>query len=788
MRRFWLPVLAGAALLIIVAIALRPTGRSRAEAHAPPIDPSYVPRIQAVFDGRCVVCHACFDSPCQLNLQSFEGLDRGANKAIVYRPSRLEAMAPTRMFQDARSTEEWQRRFDFFPVVSREGPDRLTGSLLWRLVEQRRAHPVGGAFNVDVETTCPRTSRELTRELAERPENGMPFGFPPLADDETRSISDWIRAGSGGPPPLDPAPAATRDAIARWDSFLNADDPKSRLVARYIFEHLFFAHVQFENAGGVWFRLVRSRTRAPAEVDEIVTVRPYDDPGVARPYYRFRRIAETIVLKTHVPYRLSDAKLDRLRRIFFQSDWDVSTPPSYERDVAANPFVAFEAIPARARYQFLLDDAYYHVKTFIHGPVCKGQVALNVIDEHFLIFFLSPDADPAVTDPAYLRSVASHLAVPAEGGDGVAAIYARFKLDELAYLRDQAQKLNELPGRSLHDLWDGDGTNPDAILTVYRHFDNAFVLRGAVGGIPKTAWVLDYPILERMYYDLVAGFNVFGNLVHQLSTRRYMNLLRIESEDQFLRFLPQSDRQSVRDSWYRGTGVALLVDVVDPFYGGPEPRIQLTVRERRSSPGGGEPNRSTPTPPKAELVRRMIGALPERVVGALEPIQWVDGPLEGTSLHDRFERGARSVVATPAPFVQAFPDATVLRVRGGENGGDETDLVYTVIRNRSHANIDFMFLEKDYLVPSEDTLHIVRGIAAARPNMFLEVSSGDVEGFFHDLRSLTAGEAWNRFLDRYGVRRTSARFWTTSDFFNAYLAKVDPGNAGVLDLMRYSND
>ena len=89
----------------------------------------------------------------------------------------------------------------------------------------------------------------------------------------------------------------------------------------------------------------------------------------------------------------------------------------------------------------MLDDALYHVKTFIHGPVCKGQIALDVIDEHFLIFFLAPASDPAVTDPAYLRSAAEDLAVPAEGGSGIEAIYARFKLDELAYLKMQGAKL-----------------------------------------------------------------------------------------------------------------------------------------------------------------------------------------------------------------------------------------------------------------------------------------------------------------------------------------------------------
>jgi hypothetical protein len=677
------------------------------------------------------------------------------------------------MFQDAKTTAEWKRRFDFYPVVSRDASDPLAGSLLWHFIEQRRSKPLAGTFDVDATTICPRTSHELERELLERPEVGMPFGLPPLTDNEADDLASWIRAGSGGP--LAPARESESDrmAIATWEAFLNVDNPKSQLVARYLFEHLFLAHVQFDDAAGPWYRLVRSRTKPPSDVDEIATLRPYDDPGVPRPYYRFRRITETIVAKTHVPYRLDRAKLARLRQIFFVSDWgDVSTAfPSYDRKIAANPFLAFRAIPARARYQFLLDDAYYHVKSFIHGPVCKGQVALNVIDEHFLIFFLSPDADRSVTDPAYLSSAAKYLSVPAEGGDGVEAIYERFKVDELAYLRAQAAALREIPGRSLADLWKGDGTNQDALLTVYRHYDNAFVLRGAIGGVPKTAWVMDYPIFERMYYNLVAGFNVFGNVVHQVSTRRYMNLLRIEGEDQFLRFLPQSERKSVRDSWYRGSGVALLLDVVDPLYGGPEPRIDFTDRAHT----------------KEELVRRIVNeVLPERVVGKRDPIQWVDVPIAGDSLLDRFNREARAVAATPGAFVQVFPDATLLRVRSPD---DNKDLVFTIIRNRSHANIDFMFLENDYLVPSEDTLHVVQGFAIARPNLFLVVSSDDLSRFFTALRGLVPGDgSWKRLVDQYGIRRTDPKFWAMSDFFNAEYARRDPFGAGILDLIRYGND
>jgi hypothetical protein len=677
------------------------------------------------------------------------------------------------MFQDARSTAEWQRRFDFYPVVSRGPSDPLASSLLWRFIEQRRSKPLGGTFDVDATTVCPRTPHELERDFLERPEVGMPFGLPPLDDGEADALATWIRGGSGGPLAASSESEADGAAIGTWEAFLNADTPKSRLVARYLFEHLFLAHIQFDGAAGPWFRLVRSRTEAPAAVDEISTLRPYDDPGVPRPYYRFRRLTETIVAKTHVPYRLDGRKLSRLRQLFLESDWgDVSIAlPSYDRAIAANPFLAFRAIPARARYQFLLDDAYYHVKAFIHGPVCKGQVALNVIDEHFLILFLSPDADPSVTDPAYLPAVAQYLAVPAEGADGIEAIYERFKLDELAYLKAQAASLRGVRGRSLADLWDGDGTNPDAVLTVYRHYDNAFVLRGAMGGVPKTAWVMDYPIFERMYYNLVAGFNVFGNVVHQVSTRRYMNLLRIESEDQLLRFLPQSERKSVRDSWYRGGGVALLVDVLNPFYGGPEPRIDFSDRAHA----------------KEELVRRIVTeVLPQGVVGERDPIQWTDAPTTGDPLLDRFDLEARRVAAVPGAFVQVFPDATLLRVRSPAN---DRDLVFTIIRNRSHANIDFMFLENDHLVPSEDTLHIIRGFAVARPNLFLTVSSDDVSRFFTELHGLVpGGESWHRFVDQYGIRRSDRRFWEVSDFFNAEYARIDPLDAGVLDLIRYGND
>ena len=56
---------------------------------------SYSKDVKPILDKRCVSCHSCYNSPCQLKLESFEGLDRGATKALVY-DTRLRAADPNR--------------------------------------------------------------------------------------------------------------------------------------------------------------------------------------------------------------------------------------------------------------------------------------------------------------------------------------------------------------------------------------------------------------------------------------------------------------------------------------------------------------------------------------------------------------------------------------------------------------------------------------------------------------------------------------------------------------------
>jgi hypothetical protein len=294
---------------------------------------------------------------------------------------------------------------------------------------------------------------------------------------------------------------------------------------------------------------------------------------------------------------------------------------------------------------------------------------------------------------------------------------------------------------------------------------------------------MDYPILERMYYDLVAGFDVYGNVIHQVATRVYQNLLRIEAEGQLLRLLPTNVRTQVHDAWYRGRIAHALADIHAASYAGPDPLVAY--------------DDSAPEHAKSQLVARLLTKdLPAAVVGAREPIQWRDVPFSSESdpARARFEALARELVnqrAATAPYVSAFPDVALLRVRPHAGA----DLVYTVIRNRSHLSVEFIWPEDVELEPQEDTLQVIPGIATSRPNLLLAVNEDELEAFAAAWKALAApgkdGKAdatWVAFVAKYGARRSDAGFWSTYDAFGDAFHAMDPTGAGVLDLSRYGND
>ena len=168
--------------------------------------------------------------------------------------------------------------------------------------------------------------------------------------------------------------------------------------------------------GDEFFELVRSRTPPGQPIEVIATRRPYDDPGVPRAYYRLRRVSETLLAKTHMPYALNDARLARLKAWFIDAPYEVSALPSHAPAVASNPFAAFRELPVEARYRLMLEEAQFTLMGFIKGPVCRGQVAVDVINDHFWVMFERPDAGKAAAERGVPRARARQPAPARRGG------------------------------------------------------------------------------------------------------------------------------------------------------------------------------------------------------------------------------------------------------------------------------------------------------------------------------------------------------------------------------------
>jgi hypothetical protein len=759
----------------------------------------YLDTVQPILDRRCVTCHSCYNAPCQLKLSSYDGVSRGATKKEIYETRLIKAMEPTRLYVDARTAQEWHKKKGFFPVVHHYTDNaalNIKKSLLYKILTRGQEHKQKNPFVFGQATAfdgvasesrnCARDDKELDRYFKDNPDQGMPFGCPEIGKKDYETIVEWIEKGAPGPSPearqaleTPSTGAAGLAVLERWEDFFNGPSAKERLTARYLYEHLFLAELYFDSIPHDYYRLVRSRTRH-GTIDEIATVLPYDDPKTGAFYYRLQKITSTIMHKTHTVYRLDDARMKRYRKLFLEPDWGVGTVqlPSYDNKVASNPFVAFAQIPAEARYRFLLDDVHYTILTFINGPVCRGQSALNVIRDHFLALFLDPKSDLSVTDPQFLADAAQKLELPITGRDNpFKNTYPSYKLKQRSYvsLRDKYYAKRYPQGHSLDDIWDGDA-NKNAVVTVYRHFDSGAAFEGVVGNVPKTVLLLDYPVLERIHYNLVAGFNVFGTVSHQLSVRAYMDGLRVEAEDNFLNLLPRDRRAAIRDSWYEGFPAQVKMTIENKLVGGDRP-TQIGFDAAKD--------------PVQDLLEQVLGSrLSPLSRGEPDPINpfVLPGPrsavIDPIASQADLERELSKLSGRHGEFIHPLPDVAFLRVTRPNQPG----LAYTIVRNRAHQNVSFILLENFFVDPKHDTLHVMRGFAGSYPNFFFVVRLDEAREFLQRMLALRDGDgSFAGFVTRFGVRRGDPRLWTTLDWFHDKFYTDDPIRAGLFDINRYEN-
>jgi hypothetical protein len=118
--------------------------------------------VEPALNKRCVTCHSCYNSACQLQLSSFEGLDRGGSKQAVYSSSRLVPQQPSRLFFDAHSTEAW-RRAGFHSVSESHAEGFYNDSVMLHLLDAKRRRPISqGEYHAEAEDlTCAANANEV---------------------------------------------------------------------------------------------------------------------------------------------------------------------------------------------------------------------------------------------------------------------------------------------------------------------------------------------------------------------------------------------------------------------------------------------------------------------------------------------------------------------------------------------------------------------------------------------------------------------------------------------------
>jgi len=734
---------------------------------------SYQHDVKPILDQRCVVCHACYDAPCQLKLTAYEGIARGASTKYIYASSRLLATEPTRLFHDAQSTSDWRAQ-GFFPVLnerSNTAEANIKASVMAQLLLQKQAHPLPETdvlpptfdFQLHRDQQCTNIEN-YSAYREDYPLWGMPYGLPALSQAEHNTLIKWLEAGSPYEPPA-PISASLQDQIELWESFFNQDSLKAQLMSRYMYEHLYLAHLYFEDSSNpVFFELVRSHTPAPEPIDLISTRRPYDDPETERVYYRLRVHKETPVAKTHMPYRLDAVRMDKWRQWFLSDDYEVTSLPGYTLETASNPFITFQDIPSYARYRFMLEEAQYTIMSYIKGPVCRGQVALNVINDHFWVTFVHPKHQTAELSTTFLKENANLLKLPAKDSSSAGLLnWISYSRNEQKFIEAKTKYLNEHVDKrfnvTLDLLWDGDGENDNAALTIYRHFDSATVIKGLHGGKPQTAWVISYPLLERIHYLLVAGFDVFGNVGHQLNTRIYMDFLRMEGEFHFLTLLPKEARQPVRNHWYRGSTDTLkdyIFDYAKAYHG--DTSIVYTSQD-----------------PLQELYIKLQDKLAPVLNTDHSPARGFEaGPIRAL-LSD-----LDNISGIPASLL---PQTSVLALHD-KNGRTE---YYTLLSNSAFTNISHLLGDQDRRLPQEDTVVVAYGLVGSYPNVLLSVETGQLAAFVNSVSTLENDADYVALLDEYAVRRSSPRFWQFSDELHRAYQQANPISFGYLDYNRLDN-
>ncbi len=760
--------------LLIFALALTKYAHAqdRSDPYFIPEDKviSYTKDVQPIFREKCMACHACFDSPAQLNLTNEFGVRRGAAKIDAY-DLRPKAAPFFKLEQTDKSIEQF-RDIGFFSVLE-GGKDSLLGRMIKLGYEHqwKPNEPIPPHIQIDSLThrlTAP-TSKEFIGYENAHPRQGMPFAIAGLTANEYATIMKWLEQGSqfDGTPPK--ATATEQAKIKEWEAFLNGEDLKSQLIGRYVYEHIYTFHAYFDQDSPNFFAMVRSST-PPGEPVKPISTRFANEEVKGKYWYRFSPVDVILHHKRHAPMNCCGDKLQRCKDELLAIPFEVDELPGYSVEERLNPMLTFAAIPAKSRYRFLLLDADLHGDRVTEiGASCRGSLNVSTAAEHMWYVFENPETSLICTDQEYLDAAAPLMGQvqPIHGfREAISAL--KDITDRLTKMREiEVTKLKQNPRASLDDIWTGGRPGDVPGFTVDRNDDNSCQYIGLHGPLPDRVMVMNLVIIERRIYCASTNFDIFSDAGMMLSWREEFGNARLAGELNYLRFLPKDKRLDQLAKLYKG--------------GIKDKRIRENLPEDLDIPS--EIDFKTDDCHQ-EFMQMLVEHLKDAVPtnDAIHRPQAGDTPDEVTKAFQMIARKSDELYQQADPGFKRFLDeATVVRV---DHEGKEPDF-YTMSVAWDNSKLDYV--GNVLLRPSVkyDRVYIFDAVLTSYPNFMFHLKASEMNQF---ATSICAADDEAKFLavvDRWGVRRTNPNSWEVFHSIEDFVRRKTPRYAAVFDVNRY---
>lgn len=741
-------------------------------------DDFYLDNIQPILTKRCVGCHSCNSGPCQLNLTSYEGLLRGISKVNPHDRWRFREAVLKADLADHLSVGQW-REMGFHSILNESGNAKENkDSILYLALEQGEKNHIldnesareEGIRQESEEYECPVNPKEFEEYALAHPFGGMPLGCNGLDSQEVNLLKQWIIDGAKGPSvearernqrPLNGALVSANNSVLyhRWEAYLNRDGLEQQAVARYVYEHTYTLNIHFEDSPGEFYRIVRSKTPAPENVDLIVTEFASDRPDYkGRIYYRLEKLDRVIEMKKHALWDFKQAEIDAIEEIFFAKPWKLDEAPPY----ADNPFEWFHNIPIKARAAYIKKYAREIWHSVARGSICHSREASYIEPDYGWYLQLKPESDPTVMQPKLgLANYDLFYAPPAEG-------LARINRGEFDLEPNQYQQVFESALRELNPKGLGVEDIEEDFFYGLRHETSHEFHRSrdsAVPGYPKFIRVLSYADTERYYYRTVVHYRYYASAKEKGDAFTFAAYIRGYSENLFASLHADAKEREKLNKFYTD------------FWGRWFYSFNINIADGRPAK---TPLDWSYEKIATELLFRAKGEGRDKMDLNNWPVDRSNYRIpEKIENLDQWENALRTLTGKEGEFPALIPNTLNIRLEGQH--------LYTLFADRGYSNnrVPWDPFQLGSRRSQYDRIFAMRGFSGAFPHVYIDLSFADAASFIKKIQEMDSVDDWVALDAQFGIDRVDAEFWPFTDWLHNWLSLNMGAEAGVLDIRNY---